>query len=116
MPGQRKEGSHRTVSREREEKTGGKEGRALQAGEPACAKAGCQLAGNRGTLGVFWGAGFLLFRVHMVGGAMGRDLHLPGLGSNSLPCRVMGFSVWEPHDEREMLETFFWLWYGGMIE
>lgn len=47
---------------------------------------------------------------------MGRDLHLTGLGSDSLPCRVMGFSVWEPHDEREVLETFFWLWYGGMIE
>ena len=26
------------------------------------------------------------------------------------------FSVWEPLDEREVLETFFWLWYGGMIE
>lgn len=51
MPEERKGGSHRPVSREREEKTGGKERRALQAGEPACAKAGCQLTGNRGPLG-----------------------------------------------------------------
>ena len=47
------------------------------------------------------------------------DVHLIGLGSDSLPSWVMGlegFSVWEPQDERAMLETFFWLWCGGMIE
>lgn len=91
----------------------------MQAGEPACTKAGCQLAGNRGTLGVFWGAGLLLFRVHVMRGEMRGDVHLIGLGSDSLPSWVMGlegFSVWEPQDEREMLETFFWLWCGGMIE
>ena len=52
-------------------------------------------------------------------GEMRGDVHLIGLGSDSLPSWVMGlegFSVWEPQDEREMLETFFWLWCGGMIE
>lgn len=49
MPGQCKEDSHGPVTRERGKKCllGGKEGRALQVGEPACAKARC----HRGTLG-----------------------------------------------------------------
>ena len=74
---------------------------------------------KQGAFRVFWGAGLLLFRVHVMGGELRGDLHLLGLGSDSLPFRVMGlqwFSVWEACDEREVLETFFWLWCGGMTE
>ena len=49
----------------------------------------CKGQVSQGNFGVFWGAGLLLFRVHVVGGEMRWDLHLTGLGSNS-DLLVMG--------------------------
>lgn len=45
MPGERSGGSHRPVSQEREENWR-KRRKSIAVGEPACAKAGCQLTGK----------------------------------------------------------------------
>lgn len=57
----------------------------------------CKGQVSQGNFGVFWGAGLLLFRVHVGGGEMRWNLHLTGLGSDSLICwswgSIEGFSM-----------------------